>query len=137
MLTLITDRNALQHERGVPSPVKLETWVKFRKPKTLQLFLNPDRPWITLEAAQKLVSDPKTKAWFAQVKNVKGFVITSKDGKESTGLLPVNGSLKAMVERLTNGYLRVRLISGARDEWENFNLPERFEVLPSIYRANR
>ena len=136
MLKLLTDRNVLVHERGVPSPVKLQVWVRFREPKTLELFLNPDRPWITLGAARKLVNDPKTKAWFAQVKNVKGFCISSKSEKEETGLIPVNTPLKALVHAVnSNGkqYFRVRLIAGTRDEWKEHEIPERFEVLPSKF----
>ncbi|NOZ80487.1 MAG: hypothetical protein GXP63_02345 [DPANN group archaeon] len=136
MLELITNRNVLRHERGVPSPVRLQVWVRFYSPKTLELFLNPDRPWISLEAARKMVEDTKTKAWFAQVKNVKAFKISSKSGEEETGLIPVDTPLKALVHAVKSGdkqYFRVRLITGTRDEWKEHELPERFKVLPSKF----
>lgn len=145
MLRLHTVKGTLELLRGQKANMPLELNVAFREPKTIQCFLDVFHPWISEQDTKVKLQDPKNGYWKADVLGVTGFEVTSKS-EETTGLVPVNAPLAAVVRKLTtkdgHDFFRVRLVATTRGVFGSHpghsqetkslieDIPERFKTFP-------
>ncbi len=148
MLNLHTDKGILHFTREQRSNLPLTLNVAFKDQKQVRCFLDPYKPWILPEDARFLLHNPKNSTWKADVTNVEAFEVVSRDGKETTGVIPVDGNLSAVVrgypvkdkdgnEVMENGrkklFFRARLVCAGRGAVSHLdNIPERFKVFPKV-----
>jgi len=157
MLNLHTDKGIIHFTREQRSNLPLTLNVAFKETKQVRCFLDPFKPWILPDDVRGLLMSPADNYWKADALNVSAFEVVSRDGSESTGVIPVNTPLAAVVkgipmkdkdgnEIVENGrtklFFRARLVSGSRnllkahpatdEETMNLldNIPERFNTFP-------
>jgi len=156
MLNIHTDKGIIHFTREQRCNLPLTLNVAFKETKQVRCFLDPYKPWILPDDVKGLLQTNKH-YWKADVLNVTAFEVVSRDGKESTGVIPVNAPLAAVVKGmpvLKDGvpvkddqgrdklFFRVRLVSGSKallkahpgtdEETKSLldNIPARFNTFP-------